>query len=92
MVTPAVTPSRDRRPRAQRLRDHREEMQLAMAEHCTLTEARARMVDRNADARWQAVDQRLEARRMERESSRRHPASTDPPSEEPQPPRWMLFD
>lgn len=85
-------PGRDRRPRAQRLREHRQEMQLAMAEGCSLTEARARMVDRAADARWKAVDQRIEARRMERESSRRAPASTDPPSEEHQPPRWMLFD
>lgn len=63
-----------------------------MAEGCSLTEARARMVDRAADARWKAVDKRLEARRIERESSHRAPASTDPPDEPIQPARWMLFD
>lgn len=92
MVGAPFTGGRDRRPRAERLRDHRSEMQLAIAEGCSLAEARARLVDREADARWQAVDQRLEARRITRESSRRHPATADPPSEEQHPPRWMLAD
>jgi len=92
VVTASFTRTRDRRPRAERLRDHRTEMQVAMAEGCTLTEARARLVDRDADARWSAVDQRLEARRIQRESARRPPATADPPVEDHQPPRWMLFD
>ncbi len=92
VVNAMFTPARDRRPRAERLRCHRGEMELAMAERCSLLEARRLLAERAAQARWQALDSNLTARRLTRESARRVGTSTDPPAEENQPPRWMLFD
>ena len=83
---------RDRRPRAERLRSHRGELELAMTERCSLLEARRLLAEREAQARWQAMDRNLTARRLTRESARRVVTSTDPPDEDHQPARWMLFD
>lgn len=83
---------RDRRARAERLRTHRQEMDVALSQGCSLLEARRLLAEREADARWQATDARLNARRLTRESARRAGTSPDPPAEEHQPPRWMMFD
>ena len=77
----------DKRRRADRLRIHRAEMELAHAEGCTLLEARQRLAQRRDDARWQSTETRLSARQRARAMAR------DPSHPEPaQPPRWMLFD
>lgn len=75
---------RDRRLRAQRLRDHRREMELAHAEDCTLLEARQRLAQREADSRWSQTEARLSARQRARQIARN--------PEPAEPPRWMLFD
>lgn len=76
--------SPDRRPRAERLRTHRIEMDLARAEGCTLAEARLRLATRAAEARWQATDARITARQRARALSRAAGPSAPPP--------WMMAD
>ena len=76
--------SRDRRRRADRLREHRREMELALSERCSLLEARQRLAQREADQRWQQTDARLSARERARQFARN--------PEPAEPPRWMLFD
>lgn len=79
---------RDRRPRAEQLRAHLAEMELARTEGCSVLEARSRIATRAADARWQATDAHRAAR------ARAHARQNDSPeqSEPVQPPPWMLFD
>lgn len=76
--------AKDRRTRAEHLRAHRREMEVAHAEGCNLLEARRRMAQRDHDRRWQSTEARLEARRRARAMAR-NPQPAEPP-------RWMLAD
>lgn len=92
-TTPGTgTTRRDRRPRAERLRCHRQQMDVALAEGCSLLEAQRLLAERAAQARWQAIETRLNARQLTRQSARKISTNLDPPAEPHQPARWMLFD
>ena len=54
--------SRNRLPLADRLRAHREELQLARAEGVTVLEARERIAQRAARQHWLRTNARLQAK------------------------------
>ena len=54
--------ARDRLPRADQLRAHRQELELARAEGCTVLVARERIEQRKARQHWEATHARLQAK------------------------------
>lgn len=75
---------RERPSLAERLRQHRAEFELALELRCTPAEAALELARREARARWEAGNARLQAK-----MSGRPPP---PPPEGQPPPPWMLFD
>lgn len=89
--------SRERLSPAERWRQHRAAFTLALELRCTPAEAAQELARREARARWEASNARLQAKM----NGRPLPPSNslilslpkDPPAPEgQQPPPWMLFD
>lgn len=80
---------RNRLPLADRLRAHREEMELARAEGITVLEARTRIAQRAARQHWQQTNARLQAKMNGQPAPSQQ---SDPVSPSTAPPPWMHFD
>lgn len=75
---------------AERMRRHRAAFTLALELRCTPAEAEAELARREARARWEATNARLQAKMNGRSCQPPPPAPA--PSAAQEPPRWMLFD
>ncbi|MBX9661898.1 hypothetical protein [Novosphingobium sp.] len=82
--------SRERLSPAERWRQHRAAFTLALELRCTPAEAAQELARREARARWEASNARLQAKMNGRPCQ---PPPPPPPAPEGQPPPpWMLFD
>lgn len=83
--------SRERRlpkpTEAERLRRHRAAFELALELRCTPADALKELERREARAKWEASNARLQAR-----MNGHPPPAPPPPPPGREPPPWMLFD